>query len=78
MRCKTLLLALSLICLSGASLPPKDALPEQGPIPDSKPKTATDTPDTSSGVKGSDTKKDASKPGDTSAPVPAPETVPVP
>ncbi|MCF1466672.1 extensin [Agrobacterium vitis] len=76
MKCKTLLLALSLICLSGASLPPKDALPEQGPVPDSKPKT--DTSDTSSGVKGSDTKKDAGKPGDTSAPVPAPETVPVP
>ncbi|MGV1827023.1 extensin family protein [Agrobacterium vitis] len=78
MRCKTLLLALSLICLSGASLPPKDALPEQGPIPDSKPKTTTDTSDTSSGVKGPDTKGDVSKPGDKSAPVPAPDTVPVP
>ncbi|MVA09907.1 extensin [Agrobacterium vitis] len=78
MRCKTLLLALSLICLSGASLPPKDALPEQGPIPDSKPKTATDTPDASSGVKGPNTKADVDKPGDTSASVPAPDTVPVP
>ncbi|MCM2438427.1 extensin [Agrobacterium vitis] len=85
MRCKTLLLALSLICLSGASLPPKDALPEQGPIPDSKPKTATDTPDASSGVpdassgvKGPDTKDEVGKPGDKSALVPAPDTVPVP
>ncbi|MGV2126036.1 extensin family protein [Agrobacterium vitis] len=83
MRCKTLLLALSLICLSGASLPPKDALPDQGPIPDSKPKTATDTPDVPSGVKSPDTKDpdtkdDVGKPGDKSALVPAPETVPVP
>ncbi|MBB4006393.1 extensin-like domain-containing protein [Allorhizobium taibaishanense] len=52
-RVKALLLAggmscLSLICLTGASQPPsassqqKEALPEQGPVPDPKPKTADD------------------------------------
>lgn len=93
-RVKALLLAggmscLSLICLTGASQPPsaslpKEALPEQGPVPDAKPKTADDAKPAQSEdpqATGKNSGKADDKPAESTtsqAPVPAPETVPVP